>query len=184
MYTGISNSDGTFTYEYHLVTIGFTFVRLSDFTGDGKADLFLYRAIDGLGNRYVQFPVFVLSALPSPFRLAFLVIGDGTGGFTFNPLFISAGYHLYSHAVQPRIHFGSARRLHGRWKGGCRYLQQEHRGGVFRHQQDVNGDGKIDVVLYNSATGTEYTGISNANGTFAYTYQYWGNREDAGKIEP
>jgi len=22
--------------------------------------------------------------------------------------------------------------------------------------------------------GTEYTGISNGNGTFTYTYQYWG----------
>jgi len=39
---------------------------------------------------------------------------------------------------------------------------------------DVNGDGKMDVLLYNSTTGTEYTGISNGNGTFAYTYQYWG----------
>ena len=39
---------------------------------------------------------------------------------------------------------------------------------------DVNGDGKMDVVLYNSATGTEYTGIGNGNGTFTYTYQYWG----------
>lgn len=40
--------------------------------------------------------------------------------------------------------------------------------------EDVNGDGKADIILYNSATGTEYTGISNGTGTFAYTYQYWG----------
>jgi hypothetical protein len=38
----------------------------------------------------------------------------------------------------------------------------------------VNGDGKVDIILYDSATGTEYTGISNGNGTFSYTYQYWG----------
>ena len=25
--------------------------------------------------------------------------------------------------------------------------------------QDENGDGQVDVVLYNSATGTEYTGL-------------------------
>ena len=42
--------------------------------------------------------------------------------------------------------------------------------------EDVNGDGKTDVVLYNSATGTEYTGISNGSGVagFTYTYQLWG----------
>jgi hypothetical protein len=38
----------------------------------------------------------------------------------------------------------------------------------------VNGDGKIDIVLYNSLDGTEYTGISSGNGAFSYTYQYWG----------
>ena len=40
--------------------------------------------------------------------------------------------------------------------------------------EDVSGDGKVDIVLYNSLDGTEYTGISNGNGTFAYTYKYWG----------
>jgi hypothetical protein len=38
----------------------------------------------------------------------------------------------------------------------------------------VNGDGKTDVILYNSTTGTEYTGISNGDGTFTYTYSLWG----------
>jgi hypothetical protein len=36
--------------------------------------------------------------------------------------------------------------------------------------EDVNGEGKGDIVLYNSAAGTEYTGLSNDDGTFAYTY--------------
>jgi hypothetical protein len=40
--------------------------------------------------------------------------------------------------------------------------------------EDVNGDGKTDIVLYNSLTGTEYTGLSNGDGTFTYTYSYWG----------
>ena len=39
----------------------------------------------------------------------------------------------------------------------------------------MNGDGKMDIILYNSTTtGTEYTGISNGNGTFTYTYSLWG----------
>jgi len=38
----------------------------------------------------------------------------------------------------------------------------------------VDADGKADVVLYNSVSGTEYTGIGNGNGTFNYTYSYWG----------
>ena len=42
----------------------------------------------------------------------------------------------------------------------------------------MNGDGKVDVILYNSATGTEYTGISNGSGGFTYQYQLWG----AGKM--
>jgi hypothetical protein len=33
-----------------------------------------------------------------------------------------------------------------------------------------NGDGKTDVALYNSTTGTLYTGISNGDGTFNYQY--------------
>jgi hypothetical protein len=39
--------------------------------------------------------------------------------------------------------------------------------------EDVNGDGKADVILYDSATGTQYTGISNGDGTFSYTYWLW-----------
>jgi hypothetical protein len=48
--------------------------------------------------------------------------------------------------------------------------------------EDVNGDGKVDVILYNSTTGTEYTGISNGDGTFNYTYQYWGIGKNSGEI--
>jgi hypothetical protein len=44
--------------------------------------------------------------------------------------------------------------------------------------EDVNCDGKVDVILYNSTTGTEYTGISAGDGTFTYTYSLWG----AGKV--
>ena len=51
--------------SYQLLSPYFTYVRLADFTGDGNADLFLYRAADGL---------------------SFLGVGDGTGGFTFNAL--------------------------------------------------------------------------------------------------
>jgi len=40
--------------------------------------------------------------------------------------------------------------------------------------EDVNGDGKVDVILYDSSTGTEYTGISNGNGSFSYIYNLWG----------
>jgi hypothetical protein len=40
--------------------------------------------------------------------------------------------------------------------------------------EDVKGDGKGNVILYNSSTGTEYTAISNGDGTFTYTYSYWG----------
>jgi hypothetical protein len=40
--------------------------------------------------------------------------------------------------------------------------------------QDLNGDGKIDIVLYNSTTGTEYSGLSNGSGGFSYSYSLWG----------
>jgi hypothetical protein len=35
---------------------------------------------------------------------------------------------------------------------------------------DLNGDGKTDVVLYNSRTGTMYAGISKGDGTFTYVF--------------
>jgi len=43
--------------------------------------------------------------------------------------------------------------------------------------QDANADGKSDVVLYNNATGTEYTGISNGSGGFTCKYSLWGPRK-------
>jgi len=39
--------------------------------------------------------------------------------------------------------------------------------------RDVNGDGKQDVILYRSTTGTSFTGIS-AGTNFTYTYNYFG----------
>jgi len=45
------------------------------------------------------------------------------------------------------------------------------------YAQDLNGDGRTDVILYNSISGAAYVGISpGGNGTsrFAYTYSYWG----------
>jgi len=44
--------------------------------------------------------------------------------------------------------------------------------------EDVNGDGKADIILYNSTTGTAYTAISNGSSGFTYTYARWG----AGKV--
>jgi len=32
----------------------------------------------------------------------------------------------------------------------------------------------MDIVLYNSTTGTAYAGIDDESGGFAYTYSYWG----------
>jgi hypothetical protein len=42
---------------------------------------------------------------------------------------------------------------------------------------DLNGDGKIDVVLYFTSNGAPYTGINTANAAnpFTYQYAYWGN---------
>jgi len=41
---------------------------------------------------------------------------------------------------------------------------------------DVNGDGKMDVILYNSQNAAAYAGIStgNAANPFTYQYSYWG----------
>ena len=41
---------------------------------------------------------------------------------------------------------------------------------------DLNGDGKIDIVIYNSTNGASYTGISSGNAAnpFTYQYAYWG----------
>ena len=42
---------------------------------------------------------------------------------------------------------------------------------------DLNGDGKTDVIIYNTANGAAYTGISTGNpgNPFTYQYSYWGN---------
>jgi len=42
---------------------------------------------------------------------------------------------------------------------------------------DLNGDGKGDIMIYNSSNGASYTGISSGNpaNPFTYQYAYWGN---------
>jgi hypothetical protein len=41
---------------------------------------------------------------------------------------------------------------------------------------DLKGDGKVDVVIYNSTNGASYKGISSGNeaNPFTYQYSYWG----------
>ena len=41
---------------------------------------------------------------------------------------------------------------------------------------DLNGDGNIDVVIYNTSNAAAYTGISTGNpaNPFAYQYSFWG----------
>jgi len=43
----------------------------------------------------------------------------------------------------------------------------------FVELRDFSGDGKQDVLLYRTADGTSFTGISNGSG-FSYTYNYFG----------
>jgi hypothetical protein len=82
-------------------------------------------------------------------------VGDAAGNFTFNPLSISPGYNLADigdlTGKMDVIFYNSA-------NGNPGYDNVI--------PEDVNGDGKTDNVLYDSATGTEYTGISNGDGTF------------------
>jgi hypothetical protein len=42
---------------------------------------------------------------------------------------------------------------------------------------DLNGESKIDIVIYNSANGASGTGISSGNAAnqFTYQYAYWGD---------
>jgi hypothetical protein len=88
--------------------------------------------------------------------VAFLGIGDGGGAFAFHPLFMSPGYDL--------IDAGDLNFLSLFWSSGYDYVEP----------QDSNGDEKVDIVLYNKSTGTEYTGISNGAGGFTYTYSLRG----------
>jgi hypothetical protein len=73
MYSGISNGDGTFTYRYTLIGKSYTYVSLADFTGDGKADLFLCNSADG-------------TTYPG--------VGDGAGAFTFHYSYVSPGHDI------------------------------------------------------------------------------------------
>ena len=73
-YTAVSNGDGTFHYQYTLVNGGYTHVVVhADFhaVSNRKADVFFCRSTDGL---------------------AYVGISNGTGGFTFSPVSLTAGY--------------------------------------------------------------------------------------------
>jgi hypothetical protein len=41
---------------------------------------------------------------------------------------------------------------------------------------DLNGDGRADVIIYNPANGTAYTGLSTGNPANPFTYvpSFWG----------
>ena len=206
---------------------GYTFVRLADFTGDGKADLLLYNKGNG-----------ALS----------LGVGDGNGGFTFTSSTISPQYDkadigdfngdgkmdvffynssngnsaagvsggangssfngftftVFAGTISPNFTSVVVADFNGDGKAdlalynantAIAYLGTGTQSGsgpvTFSFQslfwspyydqvvaEDVNGDGKADVILYNSNgpanAGTEYTGISNGAGGFTYTYNLWG----------
>jgi hypothetical protein len=42
---------------------------------------------------------------------------------------------------------------------------------------DINGDGKLDVIIYDTTNGASYTGLNtgSVSNPFTYTYSYWGN---------
>ena len=81
-YTAISNGDGTFHYQYALVSIGFTHVVVADFNGDGKADVFYYRSSDGLAFPGIRNGAAITMTIRTPTTMAtiFSVRPTGSSG--------------------------------------------------------------------------------------------------------
>ena len=163
MDTAISNGDGTFAYVYHLLASGFTYVRLADFTGDDNADLFLYRAADGL---------------------SFLGVGDGTGGFTFNALSLAPGYDfadigdLNGDGRADLILYystnGQAATVISNGAGGFAFTPMVFGPGFTSMRlADYTGDGNADVTVYNKNNGVAYFGTGTGTGTFSFQSLFW-----------
>ena len=170
LYTSLSNGDGTFAYseQTSAENAGYTFVGLSDITGDGDADLIVYNASNAQG---------------------FVGLSNGDGTFRFQALLWAAGYGaialggingdgkndvaLYDSAT------GTLYTGLSNGNGSFSFTDQtaaEAVGYTFVGLGDCSGNGKADLILYNASPNAQsFIGLSNGDGTFQYgAGQFWG----------
>ncbi len=164
---GVSNGGG-FSYRSTTVAAGVTYIRLADFTGDGKGDLFLYRAADGVSS---------------------LGIGDGTGGFAFSALTVGAGYNLAdvgdlngdgkADLFLYNAANGNAVSGISNGTGGFAFTPVVLTAGdTSVRLANYTSDNYADVTVYNKNTGVAFLGTGTGTGTFNFQSLFWSTGYD------
>lgn len=158
---GLGDGTGRFAFSPLTMSPGYDFCDAGDLDDDGMADVIVYNS--ATGN-------------------AATGMSNGAGAFTFVPSLFSPGFTSvrlgYRNGVQAIATLYNGRTataylgvLGNGWNFGSLFWSP---GYDYVELHDVNNDGSTDFVLYNSATGTSYTGVFDGYVMFNYTYALWG----------
>jgi hypothetical protein len=166
MYAYLGNGDGTFTQKSATALSTPGFIVLADFNGDGKLDFATSGNLLALGNGDGTFQTpapFVPKVLPATQRDGFdeIAVGD-LNGDGWPDLVLTDFWNSYIYVL-----------LNNRHGGFTENVFQEEIGSLFQGPTqialvDVNGDGKLDMVVRLGLIGGVAIYLGNGQGGFTY----------------
>lgn len=162
-YLGIGNGDGTFAFHPLSFSPGYL-VEVADMDGDGYADLILYNPSNGttyIATKWsdvtLNFQSYVYTLWSSNYTR--VVAADFNGDGVSDVLLYRAGDGATYLGINSTPQWGTFS------SGSVTYYPQTFSAGYnFLQPADLNGDGRSDLIVYNSGTAAAWTLLSTGSG--------------------